>query len=310
MPSSGTPRFTRALLAPPYWSTWAKLGLVWVLMWLPRRALMRLGAWLGDGMRRANAKRRHIVEVNINLCFPALTPAARHQLLVAHFRSHGQAMVDLGLAMLGPLKRLLRYTDIVGLHHLTDALATGRAIFVNYHTTTLDIGGFAVLAQLDMVTMMKRDKNPVLGWFIRWSRARFGRAKVYMRDQGLRKLIRGLQDGRVCFFVPDEDFGEGRHSISAPFFGQPRAMVNTLGRLAKTTGAVIVPGHCRLDPRSGRYLVRVLPPLRDFPSGDDSTDARRINAVMESLIMAAPEQYLWTFRWFRTAPDGKKLYLR
>ena len=87
------------------------------------------------------------------------------------------------------------------------------------------------MTEIDLVSMMKRDKNPVLNWFLYRSRMRHRKVKVYMRDQGLRRIIHGMNAGRTCFLVPDEDLGAGKHTVFAPFFGQDRATLNTVGRL-------------------------------------------------------------------------------
>lgn len=60
----------------------------------------------------------------------------------------------------------------------------------------------------------------------------------------------------------------------------------------------------RLADGSG-YLLRVHPPLEDFPSGDDETDARRINQWVEQEILQQPEQYMWVHRRFKTRPEGE-----
>jgi lauroyl/myristoyl acyltransferase len=147
---------------------------------------------------------------------------------------------------------------------------------------------------------MKRDRNPVLNRFLYRSRTRGHKADLFMRDQSLRGIVEGLEKGKMCYIIPDEDFGEGRHSVFAPFFGQPRSMLTLISRLAKRSGAVVVPSICRLVPETGHYVTTVAPPMENFPEQDETLNATRINQAMEKLIMQAPEQYLWTFRWFRT----------
>ena len=55
-------------------------------------------------------------------------------------------------------------------------------------------------------------------------------------------------------------------------------------------------------PETGHYVTTLLPPLDNFPTGDQVRDASTMNEAMEKLIGEAPEQYLWTFRWFQTRP--------
>lgn len=296
-------RFGLGMLVPRYWGTWCILAALWGLMWFPRSRLMAIGGRLGDLMRVHSHKRRHIAEVNIGLCFPDWTAAQRERLLAEHFRSYGRALVDLGLATMGSRKRLRKFCTVHGKEHVTANLGKPGVIFFAFHTTTLEICSASILHDVPLVSMMKRDRNPVIAWFLYRARKRFHNVELYMRDESLRGLLRGLDAGRLCYLVPDEDFGEGRHTVYAPFFGQPRSFLNILSRISGRTGAVVVPCICRLEA-SGHYVTTAYPPLEGFPGGDEAEDARAISRFMERLILEAPDQYMWTFRWFRTRPDG------
>ena len=294
--------FSPGFLKPGYWGTWCLLGVLWLVMWLPRKWVMGIGGFYGDQMRKHNSKRRKIAETNLRLCFPALDDDQRQAMLKEHFRCYGQGLMDMGLAMMGPINRIRKFTSIRGMENLSGLPETQKKILITYHTTTLDMFSMSFMTEIDLVSMMKRDKNPVLNWFMYRSRMRYRKVKVYMRDQGLRRIIHGMNAGRTCFLVPDEDLGAGKHTVFAPFFGQDRATLNTVGRLAKITDAVVIPGICRLVPETGYYVTTLLPPLDHFPTGDQVRDASTMNEAMEKLIHEAPEQYLWTFRWFQTRP--------
>ncbi len=226
-------------------------------------------------------------------------------MVVEHFRCYGCGLVDMGLIMMGTKHRIRKFSEVKGFEHIQALSDTKKGILVTFHTTTLDMCSSSMLADVDVISMMNRDKNPLLTWFLHRARTRSKRAIVLMRDESLRGIIEGLSQGRVCYFIPDEDFGDGKHSVFAPFFGQQRSTLNIVSRVSKATNAVVIPCISRLDPHSGRYHTEVSPPLVNFPSGDQVKDATTINQAMEKLILVAPEQYLWTFRWFRTRPDGK-----
>ena len=292
------------MLAPRYWGTWILLSLLWIIMWLPRTWIMKFGSFLGSQAYRRNSKRRHIAETNIRLCFPELDSDQRRQMVIEHFRNYGRGMVDMGLIMMATKERIEKYSRVQGREHIESLSADQKAILVTYHTTTLDMYSSSMMADIPLVSMMKRDRNPVLNRFLYRARTRYRNARVLMRDQSLRGIIAGMNEGRICYIIPDEDFGDGKHTVFAPFFGQPRCMLNIVSRLAKMTNAVVIPGICRLDPADGHYVTEVLPPLEGFPGDDLVQDATRLNQAMEGLIRRAPEQYLWTFRWFRTQPDG------
>ena len=58
------------------------------------------------------------------------------------------------------------------------------------------------------------------------------------------------------------------------------------------------------------YTIKFMPGLEDFPSGDDTQDITRMNKQLEHMVMAAPEQYLWMHKRFKTRPnpDEPSLY--
>jgi lauroyl/myristoyl acyltransferase len=238
------------------------------------------------------------------LCFPQLSKEQQQKMVVEHFRSYGRGLVDMGLGMMGTRARAEKFTELVGAENLTGLLGSRKIILVNYHTTTLDKGWLGFLPDLDAVSMMKRDKNPVINWFLFNKRSRFKKAQLLLREEGLGGIISGMQAGKLCYLIPDEDFGDGRSAVFARFFGQPRSTLNIVSRLARITDAVVIPGICRLIPETGRYRTTFCAPLENYPTGDHVADAEQLHRAMEKLILEAPEQYLWTFRWFRTQPGN------
>ena len=254
-------------------------------------------------MRRSD-KRRHIATVNLELCFPELSDDQRHEIMREHFRNYGRGMLDLGLIMMASKERIEKFATVKGRDNLEAHVGNRPVILISFHTTTLDMCSSSLLADVKLVSMMKRDRNPVLNWFMYRARTRAGNAIVYMRDQSLRGIVAGLRDGRVCYIIPDEDFGQGRHTVFAPLYGQQRSALNLVGRLAQKTGAVVVPAVCRLDSETGLYTTEVGGALQDFPSADEVADATTINRTLEEMLEPAIDQYLWTFRWFRTRPPG------
>jgi lauroyl/myristoyl acyltransferase len=151
-----------------------------------------------------------------------------------------------------------------------------------------------------MFSMFKPQRSPVVNWLLNKGRMRFG-CQLVSRTQGMRPVLRGLKQGMSFYYLPDEDFGP-KHSVFTPFFGVATATLPSLGRLTETAGAVVVPCFTRLTRRG--YDVTLRPPLENFPTGDRLADAARMNAVLEEGIRLAPEQYMWTFKLFKTRPDN------
>ncbi|MDD9875422.1 MAG: lysophospholipid acyltransferase family protein [Gammaproteobacteria bacterium] len=303
----GEPRFQLQFLKPRFWGTWCYLLWLRLSLHLPRRWVMATGGWLGDHLRRRNAKRRRIAEINLALCFPELSERERRQLLAEHFRQYARGLIDMALVLWAGPARIDRWCELKRRDWLRQLVNRHRVIVVAYHQTTLDISGSILAGVHPSVSMMKRDRNPLVTWQLWKGRVHLDKAniRVLMRDQGLRPLVRLLRAGRLCFFIPDEDFGLSRHSVFAPFFGVQTATLTVVSRLARLTGALVLPSATRLDPQTGRYVMTVGDPLENFPGPDPRADAAALNRAMEDLIRRAPEQYMWTFRWFKTQSGGR-----
>lgn len=295
-------RLDRTALAPRHWPTWLLVGMIGCCTWLPRPVALRIGAALGDLFFHSNAKRRHIARINIALCFPDLTSGQRERLVREHFRAYGRGISDLGLLWWAPEQRLREWVTIEGQTILSELLeADRRIVLFTPHAMGMDVGGVAISALYPAVSMMKRLRDPVLNHFVLGGRLRYPSSIMVMRDEGILPFVRAVRRGRIGYYIPDEDFGSDL-SVFAPFFKVPTATLPVLGRIANLCGAAAVPCFTRLDVHSGRYLVTVEQPIPDFPTGNPVEDAARMNAALEAGIRAAPEQYMWTLRWFRTRP--------
>jgi KDO2-lipid IV(A) lauroyltransferase len=120
----------------------------------------------------------------------------------------------------------------------------------------------------------------------------------------MRGAIRLLRDGGLVWYAPDQDFGRDQ-SVFAPFFGIQTATLLATHRLAQLTGCAVVPMFPVYDEMTRRYTIHFLPALEFFPGTDAVPDLARVNAIMEVQIRAAPAQYWWIHRRFKTRPDGE-----
>ena len=87
-----------------------------------------------------------------------------------------------------------------------------------------------------------------------------------------------------------------------PFFGIPAPTNPALSRVARTSGAPVVPFFGERLPGNRGYQLKICPALEDFPTDDPVADALRINKLLENYIRRAPEQYLWSHDRFKRVP--------
>lgn len=301
------PPFRWSLLAPRHWLAWLGVAAFSALLLVPVGLRDRIAARVGELQYRVNRKRRGIVELNLAQCFPQQTESERQALARAHFRAYAQVMADqasLWWDWRGTIAE--RRCNVHGLDTVRAIEAAGgRVILLNAHTVAIDFGGIALSQHLPLAAIVKPLKDPVLDWIVLRVRARY-HAALFPREAGMRPVVRALHRGRCLYYSPDEDLGP-RDSVFAPFFGQPKATLATLGRLAQLLRARVVPVYTWYDASQRRYQVHLRPPLEDFPGDDPVADAARMNAELEQSIALCPSQYLWNYRIFRTRPDGSKL---
>jgi KDO2-lipid IV(A) lauroyltransferase len=170
------------------------------------------------------------------------------------------------------------------------------------------MGGSRLAAIRDrkFVSMYRKSRDPLLEYLFS-RRGRFGPILVE-RMASLKPIIRAMREGRIFYYLPDQDMGE-RASVFAPFFGIPAATVTVLSRLAETTHAAVLPCITRILPGGRGYELRFFPPLENFPTDDPAADAARMNREIENWVREMPEQYMWSYRRFKTRPNnGPSLY--
>ena len=90
----------------------------------------------------------------------------------------------------------------------------------------------------------------------------------------------------------------------APFFAATKATLAMLPRIARRSGATVVPMVTLYDAATDRFDVHFLAPLADYPSEDAVADATRMNRAIEATVRLDPAQYLWKLRLFTTCPAG------
>jgi len=285
------------LLAPRYWLTWFGLGLLRVLEPLPMPLLQWFGKWLGRVARVLPLSFVRIARRNLELCMPELSKAERERLLTQHFESVGIALFETAVAWWATAKRIDPFFDVGGTEHLHAALARGKgAILLSAHFTTLEMSGRALLQlNLPLNIMYRPTKNEVMERFLARNRAHHCRRAI--RRDDVRTLITALKANEPVWYAPDQAY-RNKGAQMVPFFGIPCASNTATSRLAKMSGAAVLPYFPERLP-NGKYRMHILPALENFPSNDAVADTTRFHHLIEAHIRKVPAQYLWIHRRFK-----------
>jgi KDO2-lipid IV(A) lauroyltransferase len=268
------------------------------LPWPLQRAL---GRGIGALAFALAGSRRHAARVNLRLCFPELDDAARERLLRDTFRDFGIGLFEFARAWWGDVAPMRRDVRIEGLEHLRALQAQGRGVLmVSGHFMTLEICGRLLCDHVPLAGMYRRYRDPVMERAVKRGRLRY--AAAMFTNEDIRPAMRHLKQGGFLWYAPDQDM-RGKDTVFAPFFGVPAATITATHQFARLSGCAVVPFFHRRE--GDRYVLRIAPPLEDFPSKDATLDSTRVNAAIEAMVREAPSQYLWIHRRFKRRPFGE-----
>jgi KDO2-lipid IV(A) lauroyltransferase len=292
-------------LLPWYWPAWFALGLTRVLARLSYPAMLRVCAALGTLARWVLPVQRRIVRRNLELCLPELDRPARERILRDHFRNLGITIGETALSWWDDGTRIRALAQVEGLEHVDAALARGSGvILLAAHFTTLEMGARIMTLARPIHPMYKPTRNPLIAEYMIARRAAQSAGAIANDD--IRSVVRTLRANGVIWYAPDQAY---RHKGAelVPFFGIPVASNTATSRLARSTGAAVLPYFVERLPAAAGYRVRIGAPLEDFPSDDQVADTLRYHALIEAEVRRIPAQYLWVHRRLKglglDAPD-------
>ncbi|MBK9161061.1 MAG: lipid A biosynthesis acyltransferase [Nitrosomonadales bacterium] len=278
--------------------------LLWLLHFLPLQVLARIGEGAGMLLYALGRERRRVVDINLRLCFPEMDETQREMLARSHFRAFARSFLERGILWWSSAERIRSLIRVEGVEHF-EAIHGQPAILLTPHFVGMDIGGQWIAQHTDTVCMYARQKNRYLTELLLKKRARFRNQHLYARQEGLRPIIRGMRAGMPFIYPPDQDQGV-KDGAFIPFFGVPAATMTSVPRIARMTGAKVVPSITRVLPGGQGYVLTFYPAWENYPSGDDIADTRRMNEFLEQRVLEMPEQYFWLHKRFKNRPEGEE----
>jgi KDO2-lipid IV(A) lauroyltransferase len=291
---------------PRYWPMWLFAFWLWLTARLPWRAAIGLHKALGRALGALSRRTQRVVRRNLELCFPELDARGIRRIARDNAANVGAFLAELAFAWSGAPERRAKLFRFEGLEHLQAALAKGRGVLLySGHFTPIEICAPMLKSQVPLYAFMfKPRRNPLLNAF--QNRGRGNYAHVSVTSDDIREMLALLARNAVVWYSPDQarvDSGE-----LVPFFGQLAMTSTAPSRLARLSGAAVVPLFYRRLPDDSGYLLRFHAPLTDFPSRDAIADTARLTAVLEGFIRECPEQYFWTHRKFKDRPGAVDAY--
>jgi KDO2-lipid IV(A) lauroyltransferase len=205
------------------------------------------------------------------------------------------------------------FGELLRLRHLTpDALAAlvplsreDQAVFdgarqrgqgvvlVTAHMGPFDLIGHAIAARgVPLTAISGRTTSRFLFDAVTHLRQFHNVTMVEPTPSGVRRVIRALRNGEIAGFVADYDFFQ--NGLPVPFFGRETTLPPGPIRIARDTGALVVPAFSRRGPEGlgislgGPFQV---PKTRDSDA-DVAAGMEVLKSRLEEGIRASPDQWV------------------
>jgi len=157
---------------------------------------------------------------------------------------------------------------------------------------------------LPVTVVVQQLRNRRVDALVLASRTAMGE-RCIARGMNLRRLRAELEANRLVAFLCDQD--ARRRGVFVPFFGVPASTPKGAVQLAWRLGVPLVPVFSQ-RLADGRHRTTVHPPLevsQDLPEDEAVYQTlRRFHTLLEAAIRAAPGQYLWLHRRWKTSPPA------
>jgi len=285
--------------------------ILYVCAYLPLPIIHGIGVCIGWGLLIFPNRARQTSATNIALCWPERSTREQRTLLRKSLRETGKTIIETSALWLRSGEsalRLIKYVD--GNELVEQAIAKGSGIILaTPHLGAWEAAGLYGSAQFKMTCLYRPLKMQELENLVITARNRLGGNYVPATGKGIRAIYKALDQGGVVAMLPDQEPQAGT-GIFAPFFGISAYTMVFLARLAARTDTPVIFSWCeRLSWGRGYHLHFRAMPASEQPANLETAVAA-INQAVEMCVRECPEQYQWSYRRFKTRPEGEASFYK
>ena len=276
---------------------------------LPRSAARATGASLSALAFLLTRRLRRTGEHNLQIAYPASTPAWRARVVRELYRNLGLHLAEFCLMSRYTrenTKKNLRYS---GLEHYLAARDAGRGVLVvTGHLGLWELSSFYhSLMGYPMSMVIRRLDNPLVDRLVNNIRCLHGNTVLH-KDDFARGLLGAMRQGETVGILMDTNMTPPQ-GVFVDFFGTPACTASGLARVAMRTQAAVLPGFLTWREDEKKYVLEFGERLELVSTGngeeDIVTNTQICTAAIEHWIRQFPEQWLWVHRRWKTRPPGE-----
>lgn len=273
---------------------------------LPWKAIRPLSVPLAALSRLINTRAFATTRTNLEHCYPELSNLDREQLAIRSAREDWKTVLETLVLWNRGLDKLDVHVDVVNSQLVLDAVEAGRPVII----AALHMGNWELAAHVGAKfcsgTILYRPiKIQELNDFIIRRRQQPGWDYAPATLKGVHVLMRRLGEGKAVLVFPDQEpIASGGEY--ADFFGVPALTSTLIPKLAHKTGALVCYMVCW---RSDAGFTLEVYPSR-VGEVEEGAGVHTLNSEIEHIVRQRPEQFLWSYKRFKTPESGKNFYLK
>lgn len=281
-------------------------GFVSVLSWLPTPVQQWVGTGIGLLLLILPNRLRQVSRRNIVRCFPDLSEPQQRTLVRRSLVSTGTNVAEAGAMWKWSASRLRRLEATADNEELLHrGMEAGRGVLLLApHVGNWEFVSHFLMRRYPLLSLYRPPRILELDELIQASRQRLGAEMVAADGMGLRTFVRALGSGRLVAILPDQEPLKS-HGVFAPFFGVDALTMTLVRSLVRRYQPAVVFAFAE-RVAGGRFRVRFLEPPEGLDHRDPVVAASRLNAGVETCVRLCPDQYMWSYRRFRTRPPAEQ----
>jgi KDO2-lipid IV(A) lauroyltransferase len=246
---------------------------------------------------------RKVALQNLSFALPELSADERQRVVDGVFRSIARLLVTFARFPQIDRTNVSEWIRLEGKEHFEDALRRGRGVlFATAHLGNWELSAFAhALLTAPMHVVARPLDNPSIDRLVEERRALSGNHVILKRDFA-RSILKALAANEAVGILIDQN-STPENGVFGDFFGQRACAATGFAKFAARSGAAVIPGFALWSEEEQRYVLRFYPALPI--TGDPAADTQALQSLLESVIRAYPDQWLWIHRRWKTRPPGE-----
>src|SRR5947208_13890808 len=292
---------------------WIEYAAVWVILKglgvLPRPLARSFASGMMRFFYALLPRLRKTAEINLRIAFPDWSDDRGKKVIRGMLRNLGWMAAEFVRLPKYSKENIEETVALDGHENFLEGQRRGKGVlYLTGHIGAWELSSFAhALYGFPLHYLARPIENRRIDGLVNGYRCLSGNQPIF-KNESERVTIKVLKDAGTIGILADQNTMPSE-SVFVDFFGKAASTSTGIARLARRTGAAVVPGYAVWDEPPGRYRLRFEPPVELTRTGDEESDilanTQKFAKVLEEVIRKYPDQWVWIHGRWNTPPNGE-----